>query len=308
MRYRATNWSQYNQSLINRGDITLWFSEEFLEQWYHNSHHGGQGLDKYYSDVAIQCLLTLKAVFHLPLRATQGFGQSLVKLMNIDIKIPNYSTLSRRAIALNIDMRLANSRGSKTILVDSTGLKVYGQGEWHARKHGIKQRRTWRKLHLGVDALTQEVVACVLTTNDVGDGEVVDDLLEQVEGDIDGLAGDGAYDACHIYDALAQLNAKPLIPPRKGAKIWRHGNCKAAPHPRDENIRKIRQCGLKKWKRDIGYHVRSLAETAMYRVKQLFGDNLCARTFERQCTEAFIKMSAMNTMTNLGMPVSHVID
>jgi hypothetical protein len=307
-RYKVTNWSNYNQSLINRGDITLWLSDDFLAQWYEDSHHGGRGLSNHYSHIAIECLLTLKAVFKMPLRALQGFAQSLVRLMNTDIKIPNYSTLSRRAAHLPIALKARAAEGKRVIVVDSTGIKVYGQGEWHARKHGVKQRRTWRKLHIAVDAETQEVVAAVVTTNDVGDTEVFDDLMDQIEGEIDSVAADGAYDAEGVYKTLDARNAHALIPPRKGAIIKKHGNCKGAPYSRDENIRGVRRMGRKKWKTSMGYHVRSLSETAMYRVKQLFGGSLSCRSFNNQCAELFIKLAAMNTMTKLGMPESYMAD
>lgn len=264
-------------------------------------------MSQHYSDVAIECLLTIKAVFKLPLRSLQGFAQSLVRLMKVDVKIPNYTTLSRRAANLSVALNASVSSSARTLVVDSTGLKVYGQGEWHARKHGVQKRRTWRKLHIGVDAETQEVVAAIVTTNDVGDSEVFDDLMDQVPGDIKAVAADGAYDAQDIYKTLNERNAKALIPPRKGAKIKKHGNCKGEPYLRDENLRSVRKLGREGWKKEVGYHVRSLSETAMYRIKQLFGDSLSSRKFERQCTELFIKMSALNTMTRIGMPKGSMV-
>lgn len=141
------------------------------------------------------------------------------------------------------------------VVVDSTGVKVYGEGEWKTRQHGISKRRTWRKLHLGVDESSGEILAAIVTTNDVHDGEVLNDVLEQIDDEIEQV--DGAYDHRHCYDEIAQRGAKAVIPPRKDAVIWQHGNCNAPPHPRDENLRYIRKHGRKKWKRDSGYHRRS---------------------------------------------------
>ena len=306
-RYRIKNWSNYNQALINRGDITLWFSEDFLSQWYESQHSRLRGASNTYSDTAIECMLMLKAVFKLPLRATQGFTQSLAKLMKVDVQVPNFSTLSRRQGSLTIDLKPQKAQGKRNIVVDATGIKVYGEGEWKVRKHGISKRRTWRKLHLAVDANTHDIVAGQVSLNDVGDNEVLSDLLDQVDEPIDCVAGDGAYDTRECYEVISQYDAKALIPPRKGAKIWRHGNTKGERHNRDENLRGVRKKGMKKWKQDSGYHQRSLAETAMFRFKQLMGDTLSARCFENQCTELMIRCAAMNRMTALGMPESEVV-
>lgn len=306
-RYRISNWSSYNQALINRGNITLWFSEAFLSQWYEDQLSTQRGASNTYSDIAIECMLMLKAVFKLPLRATQGLAQSLVTLMGVCIQVPNFSTLSRRQGALKIDIKPQQTQGKRAIVVDATGIKVYGEGEWKVRKHGIGKRRTWRKLHLAVDATTHDIVAGQVTQNDVGDNEVLPELLDQIDGPIASVAGDGAFDTRICYDAIAQRDAEALVPPRKGAKIWRHGNTKGERHNRDENLRGVRKKGMKKWKQESGYHQRSLAETAMFRFKQLMGDTLSARCFENQCTELMIRCAAINRMTALGMPDSEAV-
>lgn len=305
--YRIKNWGNYNQSLIDRGNITLWFSEEFIAQWYESQHTGKRGASNVYSDIAIECLLMIKAVFKLPLRATQGFGQSLVKLMNVSVEIPHFSTLSRRQDSLAVALQPRKAQGARDIVIDSTGIKVYGEGEWKVRKHGVSKRRTWRKLHLAVDANTHDIVATVLTDNGVGDCEVLPELLDQIEGELDSVAADGAYDTKEDYEAIRKKKAKALIPPRKGARIWRHGNTKGERHNRDENLRSVRKKGMKGWKKDSGYHRRSLAETAMFRVKQLMGATLSSRRFENQCIELMIRCAAINRMTALGMPESEIV-
>jgi Transposase DDE domain len=174
--------------------------------------------------------------------------------------------------------------------------------------HGISKRRTWRKLHLGVDEATGEIVAMVVTTNDMADGEVLEDILEQIEDEIEQVSTDGAYDHRHCYDEIDAKGAKAVIPPRKDAKIWQHGNRKGRPHPRDENLRSIRKHGRKRWKRHSGYHRRSIAETTMFRFKTIFGGNLSARKFDNQAVELFIKCAALNRMIQIAKPDSYEVE
>ncbi len=304
---RVRNWAKYNQSLVKRGRLTVWIAEDVHSQWKNTQSNGHRGADDYYSDLAIECMLTLRAVYHLPLRQTEGLLCSVVGLMQLDIEIPDYTTLCRRGKRLGVSLKPSASDQARHIVIDSTGVKVYGEGEWKVRQHGASTRRTWRKVHLGVDVDTQEIVAVEVTSNDVGDCEVLPTLLEQVEGEIAAVGADGAYDTAEDYAAIEKRGARSVIPPRRGAKIWRHGNRKGSPHPRDENLRQIRRHGRKKWKRQSGYHQRSLAETAMYRFKTIFSDKLSSRLFESQCTEVFIKCRALNIMTRLGMPESYAV-
>lgn len=307
-QYRIKNWREYNQSLMNRGDLTLWIDDSTLLNWHQNSLSGKRGASRTYSDCAIECMLLLKSVFKLPLRAVQGFAKSLLKLMSVEVKIPHYSTICRRQQDLSVTLNARKSKAPRDIVIDSTGLKVYGEGEWKVRKHGISKRRTWRKVHLAIDASSHDFLACVATTNDVGDAEVLESLLEQTDGPVNSVAADGAYDTRKAYDLIRQRNAKALIPPRKGAKIWQHGNSKKERHNRDENLRYARQHGMKTWKVGSGYHQRSLSETAMYRLKQLMGSELSSRTFSRQAVEIFVRCKAINIMTELGMPETYAVD
>jgi hypothetical protein len=193
--------------------------------------------------------------------------------------------------------------------LDSTGLKIYGEGEWKVRKHGYSKRRTWRKLHLGADPETGEIQTVLLTENSVSDDAAVNELLEQVEQTLLACAADGAYDKRKVYDALNKHSPEVeiLIPPRKNARIWQHGNSKAKPLKRDENLRYIRRRGRQQWKEDSDYHMRSLVETAMFRLKTIFGDELSTRLLETQTTQALIRCSALNKMTHLGMPDSYQV-
>lgn len=252
-------------------------------------------------------MLTLKSVFNLPLRSTQGLVESLIKLLDLPIEAADYSTVCRRQKMLDIKLQKRSQAEPLHGVFDSTGLKVFGEGEWKVRQHGYSKRRTWRKLHLGVDEKSGEIIASVITTNDFGDGEVLSDLLDQIDSPLSQAYGDGAYDSFENYDLLNKCGAKITIPPRENAKTHQHGNCKAPPLVRDKIIRAIRKLGRSEWKRQSGYHRRSIAETTMFRFKQLFGDNLSAILFESQAAEAFIKCNALNKMTSLGMPDSYAV-
>lgn len=296
------NWSKYNKALTRRGEITFWFDDNVLAHWNDSKKTGKRGRSPIYADDAIQCLLLIKSVFHLDFRKLQGFAESIMRLMQLSIKIPCYTQICRRQATLEVTIPTLSHRDGLHIVVDSTGLKVYGEGEWKVRQHGYSKHRTWRKLHLGIDERTGEIMASVITTNDVADNEVIDDILDQIEEEVDCLSADGAYDKLNCYDALDRRHIQANIPPRKGAVIKQHGNCKAPPLTRDQTIRSIKKMGRKHWKQAVGYHRRSLAETAMYRFKALFGNKLANRIFCHQATEAFIKCHAMNKMTQLGMP------
>lgn len=305
--YRVRNWSEYEQALVQRGSITFWLSNDMEQIWlYTGEKQRGSQFD--YSDKAIEIMLTLKEVFHLTNRGVEGFVRSLFQIMKIDFPVPDHSTLSRRGKTLKVKLPRKAS-GSLNLVLDSTGLKIYGEGEWKVRKHGYSKRRTWRKLHLGADPENGEIQAALLTENSVSDDATVKELLDQIEQELLACAADGAYDKRKVYDALNEHSpgVEILIPPRKNARIWQHGNSKAERLKRDENVRYIRKHGRQQWKEDSQYHMRSLAETAMFRLKTIFGDELSARQFETQTTQALIRCLALNKMTHLGMPESYPV-
>jgi IS5 family transposase len=306
-RYRIRNWREYNEALVNRGQLTLWFDEEAVASWEEKERTGRRGAPRVYSDVAILCALTLRAVFRLPLRATEGLVRSVIVLMGLALPTPDYTTLCRRQGALEVVLPRRLPKGSVHVVVDATGLKVFGEGEWKVRQHGYSRRRTWRKLHLAVDETSHEVLAAAVTTNDVGDNEMLPDLLSAFDGPIGQVSADGVYDTWENYHHIEQLGARAAIPPRRTARIRQHGNSRHPPLPRDEALRAIRRHGRSAWKRAEGYHRRSLAETAIFRIKTLFGGHLSARRFDHQATETFIRCRAMNRMTHLGMPDSYRI-
>lgn len=314
--YQLDNWSQYNRALIERGSLSVWISEEAIHAWEYEGR-SQWGSDPTYSDFAIETCLRLRLVYHLPLRQTQGFVNSLFKLMQVDLPVPDYTTLSRRASALSIDLALSKSGDHakdqpepRRIVIDSSGLKVYGEGEWKQRTHGKSKRRTWRKIHIGVDPKTGEITAECLTENDTHDCSQAEALIEEATqqvGPISHVGADGAYDKWKVYEAIESAEAEPVIPPQKNAKIKKHGNCKGPPLPRDEAIRYIRQHGRSKWKRVHDYHLRSLVESALYRFKRLIGRLLRARKLVNQQTEARLGCQILNRMLQLGMPQSRPV-
>lgn len=308
-RYRIRNWKDYNEALVNRGNITFWFNEEAISQWHQMEKTKQRGRPKLYTNMAIICALTLREVYHLPLRGTEGLVKSLIQQLSLPLKTPDYTTLCIRQKDLDVFLPKSyrKSREGLHIVVDSTGFKIFGEGEWKVRQHGYTKRRTWRKVHLAVDVQTQEIEAAVITTNDFKDSELLPDLLDQINGKIDQLSGDGGYDSHDNYQLLADKDINAVIPPRRDACIRQHGNCHLPPIPRDEVIREIRQLGRKAWKIKNGYHKRSLVETAMFRLKTIFSDHLRAQLFEHQATESLLRCRALNLMTQLGMPNNYAI-
>jgi hypothetical protein len=300
--YRVTNWKKYNESLVRRGDITLWFAEDVIVAWEHANQEVKVGRPFTYSDTAIECLLALRELFHLPYRQTEGLGRALVKLMEVEVAIPDFTSLAKRAARLNVCLEVAPSEGPIDIVVDSTGLKIYGAGEWRSDAYRHPRRRAWRELHLSINAASQEIVAEALTSKKRDGADLVPEILAQIDPPVAKLYGDGAYDKWKLYDMLDGQAIVPVIPPRRSASIRRHGNCAGKPLARDEALRGIRRLGRRRWKQHIGYHRRSLIETSISRLKRTFGTRLKNKGFENQQTEARLRCKLLNRFTHLGMP------
>src|SRR5215207_3672704 len=234
----VTNWPAYDASLRQRGSLTVWFTEEAVEAWAAEPRttRGGQ---PWYSELAILTALTLRAVFRLAFRQTEGLIGSIIGLLGLSLRVPDHTTLSRRAATVDVprSQRPSTNAGGDTepvhLLVDSTGLKLCGPGEWLVEKHGSCKRRSWRKLHLGVDADTGQIVAATLTTHDVDDGSQAGPLLDQVEGPVASFTGDGAYDQDGVYASVAERHpdATIIVPPRATAVPSR--TAERAPTQRD---------------------------------------------------------------------------
>jgi IS5 family transposase len=301
-RFKIKNWSEYNQALKQRGSLEIWIDEEAKESWYYQGETQ-RGAQYEYSDSCIELACIVREIYKLGYRQTEGFLESLIKRLNWQVKVPDYTIINRRRKSL--DIKIGGCRKEKKyIVMDSTGAKIYGEGEWKVRQHGWSKHRTWMKIHLAVDERTGEIESCATTTNSIDDAAMVKPLLDEVSGEIAKLAADGAYDKRKVYTELEKRKIKPIIPPRKGARIEKHGNKGGKEKPRDKNIRAIRKLGRKKWKKQVGYHRRSIAEATMYRFKNTFGDKLTSRILIQQKIEVKIKCKVLNKMATLGMPIT----
>jgi hypothetical protein len=301
--YKTTNWRSYNEALKRRGSLTIWFDPAM--RW-EGAPTGKRGRRQLYSDAAIQSCLTLKVLFGMALRQTTGFVESLLRLIGLDWSVPDFSTLCRRQKTLAVNIPYRGSNGPLHLLIDSTGIKVEGEGEWNARKHGGSKRRVWRKIHLGIDEQTLEVRAIEVTSSDIGDAPMLPELLDQIapHHEVASVTADGAYDTRKCHEAIAARGADAVIPPRRNAQPWKETTAGAA--ARNEALRASRRFGRAIWRRWSGYHRRSRAETKMYCVK-LLGQRLMARDFDRQVAELHVRVAVLNRFTALGIPITQAM-
>ncbi|CAI1582088.1 IS5 family transposase [Serratia fonticola] len=293
-KFKITNWTAYNKALINRGSLTFWVDESAIQAWYDEPKASSRGRPQRYSALAISTVLMLKRVFRLTLRAAQGFIDSIFTLMKLPLRCPDYSCVSRRAKSVCTPFKNPTRGEIAHLVIDSTGLKVFGEGEWKVKKHGQEKRRVWRKLHLAVDAETHEVICADLSLNNVTDAEAFPGRKIKV------ASADGAYDTKRCHDELRRKKIKALIPPRARAGYW-----PTEYTDRNQAVARQRLTGSNAyWKWNTAYNRRSVAETAMYRVKQLFGGYLTLRAYDAQVGEAMAMIRALNKMTLAGMPKS----
>jgi hypothetical protein len=305
-KYRVTNWAPYDRVLVGRGDVTLWVSPAAIATW-EPAGVGTRGGQWKYSDVAIETALTLRLLFHLPLRQTEGFLHSLFGMMGIDLSAPDHTTLSRRGQYLDLT-RDRVSTGKRVhlrvhLIVDSTGLSILGEGEWAAAKHGGHGKRGWKKLHLGVDR-SGVIVAHALTEATVDDATTAIGLIEAVDGSIASATGDAAYDSIAFYDAACARGASVVVPPMKTARVSRRTPRSSA---RDRTIQTLEKIGRRRWKKESGYHRQARVENAFFRYKSIIGHGLRARSPAGQATEAVLACNILNQMTQRGRPVSSAI-
>ena len=295
-KHKISNWQQYNQALVNRGSLTVWMDDEAIRQWYCQSHHGRRGRGFQFTDNAIATALMLKNVFKLPLRALEGFLNSLFRLLNVPLKSPDYSCISKRAKTVLVRYQLPSQGPIAHLVIDSTGLKVFSEGEWKTRKHGKEKRRIWRKVHMAVDAQSHVVIAAEVSLVQVADNEVMPTLIKPLRRKIKQVSADGAYDTRDCHALLKRRGIKATIPPRKNAALWEEG------HPRNEAVMAQTAGNISGWKKENQYHQRSKAETAMYRYKQLNSAKLSLRDYNAQVGEIMAGIKVMNKVIGLGMP------
>ena len=299
MSFKVENWPAYEAGLRQRGSLTFWIEDGALEHW----QSYGQGGQARYTAAAIQTSLMVRTAFKLPLRQTEGLMASVLTLMDLPISAPDHTTVSRRAVTLPLIQPASMPHGPLHVLIDSTGLQVYGAGQWLEAKHGAKSRRKWRKLHLAVDATTGMIVAQTLTDQDADDPSQVAPLLDQIDGRIARVTADGAYDGAPTYQTIATHGdgIDVVIPPRSTAAS---SSDLGPPTQRDRHLAMITERGRLAWQVANDYGQRSLVETTMGRYKALIGSRLRARGFAAQQTEAAVGTAVLNRMLTVGRPKS----
>ena len=309
-KYHLTNWPSYNEGLKQRGSLTLWLSEDIAQRWYYQGQpqKGGQLI---YANDCILLLLTLKVTFKLAFRQLEGFACSLMTLLQLDLPVPDYSQICRRQKGLSVPLGIDRGLNKEAIhlVIDSSGLKIYGEGEWKVRQHGVGKRRTWRKIHLAVDEKTGQILAQRLTVKETDDASQLPELVKEVQQvglEVNKVGADGAYDTFDTYQSLIKADIEPIIPPRENAAWWVDKEDVILDHPRNRALEQIDQGGLnanrKQWKIDSGYHRRSKSENAFFRWKTILGSEMYARKMENQQTEAAIKVAVLNRFIQIATP------
>ena len=302
-KYRVRNWASYERALIGRGNITIWLSRTAIAAWKPEGTRT-RGAPPKYSDLAIETALTLRLLFHLPLRQAEGFLTSLFHLMGLDLRSPDHTTLSRRGQHLNLTLRRVPRRAALHLFIDSTGLSMVGEGEWAAAKHGRRGRRGWKKLHLGVDQ-AGVIVAQALTDSAVDDASTGLDLIETMASSARTVTADAAYDTLAVYETANTRGTTVVVPPAKTATLSRRNPRSSA---RDGTIRRISKIGRRRWKKEVGYHRQARVENAFFRYTSILGDRLRRRTRAAQAVESVRACNVLNRMTELGRPESCAID
>ena len=287
--------------------ITLWINPELAKDWKAQSD-GQSHKQKFYSDLAIQTILTLKILFKLPFRAAQGLAMELIQLLNLELPCPNYSTLSRRAKTLKVDLGVRKTGEPIHLLVDSTGIKVAGEGEWKTRKWKAEYRRTWIKLHLGLDRNSGQIVAGVVTDAKGGDPDHFPEILDAVEGQIEKVGADGIYDSVDNFRRIAERGAIAIIPARIGAAIRPEAEATARNAVVAEMDRLWEdETGDARWKVESGYHARSRIESEMFRYKQVIGDSVSTKNLASQTVEVLLGCRILNCFLELGRCESYAV-
>jgi hypothetical protein len=300
--YRIGNWGAYEAGLRQRGSVTVWITADAKEAWCHRGRRKPGG-KRIYSDVAIETFWTLSMIYGLPLRQTEGFIESLFILASTSLPVPDHTTVSRRVRKLGkVPMVPRKSKCPIHLLVDSSGLRIHVGSARNPSK-----RRAWRKIHLGVDRNTGDIVAADLTASNVADAARVPALLKQLEDELASFSGDGAYDKETVYEAADEhspdRHTRVVIPPQKGALL--RPETETVMRDRNRHIRSVNRIGRREWHLRSGYTKRSRIENVVYRYKAIIGRKMKARTLAGQRVEARIGCRILNRTAALGMPESY---
>jgi hypothetical protein len=301
-KYHVGNWAQYDRVLVQRGDVTVWVSADAMDAWKPEAS-GRPGGQRRFSDSAIETALTLRLVFGLPFRQTAGFLRSILALTGAALDAPDHTTLSRRSQRLGISLHVTRDPGPIHLLIDSTGLSVFGAGEWAAVKHGRRGQRGWKKLHLGVDR-AGVIVAQAVTESTIDDATVGIELIESVDDELARVTADAAYDTLAIYEAARARGAAVVVPPKQTARVSRRGPRSST---RDRTITRVQAIGRRRWKKASGYHRQAGVENTFFRSKRIIGGSLRARRPKGRVVEACLGCNVLNRMVALGRAQSYAI-
>jgi len=297
-KYRVTNWASYNKTLVDRGNLRLWISPAAIAHWNAKPSKRRRGGQPKYSNLAIETALTLRLVYHLPLRQTEGFVTSIFDLMGLHLDVPDHTTLSRRGKTLKIKLKAKFHVGPIDLIIDSTGLSVFGEGQWAAAKHGKRGFQGWKKLHLGVDG-NGVIVAEAFTGPNVDDAKTGVRMIKNARYKVKAVIGDAAYDSREIYEAAKDHGARVVVPPIKNARVNKH-----SPQARNRSVNRIAKVGRQHWKTGVGYHRQGKVENTFFRYKTMIGDRLRSRDPDTQKTEVILGCNILNRMFEHGHPRS----
>jgi len=300
-KYRITNGASDNETLVRRGNLRLWISPDAIANWNAKPSKRRRGGQPKYSNLAIKTALTLRLVYHLPLRQTEGFVTSIFDLMGLHLDVPDHTTLSRRGKTLKIKLKAYSHIGPIDLIIDSTGLSVFGEGQWAAVKHGKRGFRGWKKLHLGVDG-NGIIVAETLTGPNVDDARTGVRVIKNTQFRVKALVGDAAYDSREIYEAAEDHEARVVVPPIKNARVNTH-----SPQARNRSVKRIAKVGRQRWKTEVGYHRQGKVENTLFRYKTMISDRLRSRDPDTQNTEVILGCNIFNRMYERGRPRSAAI-
>lgn len=297
--YRVTNWKTYNESLVRRGSLTMWVDQDLIENWNHPPKEPvRRGCPRKYHPDILLLSLVIRYRFGLPYRQTEGFLASLLQLMGSDLQVPDYSYLCKQAAKLGLEFEKMSS--VKEIAIDSSGLKVAGEGEWKVRGHGTSKRRVWKKIHISVDVTSKEILAVEMTDSNVHDSEVFEKLLPT---HCEVIYADGAYDQNRIHEQASRIGAKAVIPPRKNAALGPPPADGEEETPRDALIL-MQDILEEKWSKTLNYGRRAHSEGVFSRFKRIFGGQLQSRKSQQQFKEIMTKISILNRFTGMGLSIA----
>lgn len=298
-KYKVYNWPEYNRSLRERGSLTVWIEEGIEAIWYaQKDENCRRGRQLKYSNQSIEMMLTLRTLLKLPLRQTEGFSKSLLQLAKLNLEVPEFSRLGRRSAAILSRLKLPKNSEAGHLIIDSTGIKVYGESEWLITKHGkTYQRKVWRKLHITVNQ-GGLILSRLMTNHITDDRKCLEPLLEQADPNMaTELIADTGYDSNDIYEQLENKGIRVIIPPAKNAVT-------ATTEQKKITLEYTKSKGYHAWRNKYRYGRRELVENTIYRYKTIIGRKLKSRKWVNQDAETHLGCFMLNKMTMLGMPLS----